>query len=277
MVNIVLAYWHHTLDPFLVRFPKDWGIDGIRWYGVAYLLSFFLAYKLLNFFHTSQRIVFPLQKQQNFLFALFCGILLGGRLGYAILYAPQYYLQKPLEIFQIWQGGMAFHGAIIGIFISLLWFSKANHYNLLSLTDLTIPLGTLGIFFGRIANFINGEVYGRYTEVPWGVIFGYDLSPRHPSQLYEAFFEGLILFIFSFSWIYKGYKQQTPGTLTCLFLVFYGMFRFLVEFVREPDAPLIFFFTRGQFYSIIMLCLGILGLFYVKVKNRMADGNIFCR
>ena len=274
MTDICLAYWTHNLDPFLIRFPEGWGVDGIRWYGVAYFLSFVFAFFILKRLFSKKVICLNEVEQQNFLFAIFCGILLGGRLGYAIFYAFDHYMQNPMELLQIWKGGMSFHGALIGIGFSLYVFGKRTHYAVLSLADLTVPLGTLGIFLGRCANFINSEVCGRFTAMPWGVYFNHELLPRHPSQLDEAFCEGLLLFIISCFCIKKRAIIQKPGYLTGAFLVLYSVMRFLLEYVREPDAPLVGVFTRGQFYSIFMLFVGIFCFYYAKTKTD--TNSVFC-
>lgn len=274
MIDLFLAYWTHDLDPFFIKFTEGWFIAGIRWYGVAYLMSFLFALCILRHLSSQKIIRFNETDRQNFIFALFCGILLGGRLGYAIFYALDYYVQNPVELLQIWEGGMSFHGAIIGIFFSLYIFGKSNHYAILSLTDLTVPLGTLGIFLGRCANFVNGEVCGRFTKVPWGVYFNHELLARHPSQLYEAIGEGLLLFFISCSLIKRRFVRQKAGYLTGVFLILYSTVRFLLEYVREPDAPLIANYTRGQFYSIFMFIAGIFCFYYAKTKTH--SNNVFC-
>lgn len=276
MINGMLAYWVHTMDPFVIKFPENWCIAGIRWYGVAYLLSFILAGKLLSLFYCKKKIKLTSNLQQNFLFILFLGILLGGRLGYVFLYDPHFYFNHPAKIFCIWEGGMSSHGGFLGIFISLLIFGYKNKLSTLSLLDLTIPLGTLGIFLGRCANFINGEVFGTFTTVPWGVIFNNEILARHPSQLYEAFFEGLLLFIGSIYYILKNKSIiKIPGLLSAYFLVIYSIERFFLEYFREPDAPLIGFFSRGQFYSLITLFIGIVCIYYVKHRKNSCNNSVF--
>lgn len=261
----MLAYWTHTLDPFLIKFPDTWPLQGIRWYGFAYFVSFLLAYLLLKRWHRSGKIKLNGEMSQNFLFALFCGILLGGRLGFVLFYQWPYYVQHPLEVFAIWQGGMSAHGAFLGIVVALLLFGKKSHWSFFSLSDLAIPLGTLGIFFGRCANFINGEVYGRLTEVPWGVLFANEYCPRHPSQLYEAMGEGLLLFLWSRRRCFHDVNiVKTPGLLASHFLVAYGILRFALEFFREPDAPLVYIFSRGQFFSLWAVAFGLYFSRYVK-------------
>lgn len=276
MINCMLAYWVHTLDPFVIRFPDGWCLPGIRWYGVAYLLGFILADVILNIFYRKKKISLSPALQQNFLFALLLGILLGGRLGYVFLYDPNFYFSHPSKIFCIWEGGMSSHGGFLGILISLLFFGYKNKLPTLSLLDLTIPLGTLGIFFGRCANFINGEVFGIFTTVPWGIIFNNEILARHPSQLYEAFFEGFLLFIWSIYLILKNKNIiKIPGLLASYFLAVYSFERFILEYFREPDAPLIGFFSRGQFYSLITLFIGVICIYYVKSRKTSYNNSVF--
>ncbi len=272
----MLAYWIHSIDPFIIRFPVSWPLEGIRWYGVAYLISFLFASFLLNYLYIHKKITLNKAFQQNFLVALFFGILIGGRLGFVFFYYPAYYLQNPTEIFQIWKGGMSCHGGFIGVLISLYIFSKKSHLSLLSLCDLTIPIGTFGIFLGRCANFINGEVYGTATTVSWGVIFNHEVFARHPSQLYEALLEGIIPFILSCYVLFK--RKRTlyfPGLLASRFLVFYGIVRYLLEYFREPDAPLIGILTRGQFYSIFTFAAGLICAYYVKKHETIDRTRVF--
>ena len=261
----MLAYWVHNLDPFLIKFPPPWPIDGIRWYGFAYFLAFWLAYLFLKQLGNKGLIKLSYEQQQTYLFALFCGILLGGRLGYVLFYQFDYYWENLFEIVAIWHGGMSSHGGFIGITLALYWLSRKQKYALFSLTDLTVWLGSLGVFFGRCANFINAEVIGKPTQVAWGILYNGELFARHPSQLYEALGEGLLIFILA---TYSIFKKKTvihsPGKLSCNFLIFYGIMRCFLERFREPDAPLICNLSRGQFYSIFVILVGILLKFYVK-------------
>ncbi len=260
-----LRYYVHNFDPFLVKFPPSWSIQGIRWYGVAYLSAFIFAAWFLKHEHTRGRLKLNDTQQQNFLFTVFCGMLLGGRLGYVLFYKFDYYLKRPLEIFAVWEGGMASHGGMIGILIALWIFGRRYHYSVFSLADLTVPLGTLGIFLGRCANFINGELYGTVTNVPWAVIFPNNPLPRHPSQLYEALGEGLLLLLWSMHFLRKNAHLKThTGLLASHFLIYYGLIRYILELFREPDAEFIGCFSRGQFYSIFMVIVGIVCCFYVK-------------
>ena len=261
----MLAYWVHNLDPFLIKFPPPWPIDGIRWYGFAYFLAFWLAYLFLKQLGNKGLIKLSYEQQQTYLFALFCGILLGGRLGYVLFYQFDYYWENLLEIVAIWHGGMSSHGGFIGITLVLYWLSRKQKYALFSLTDLTVWLGSLGVFFGRCANFINAEVIGKPTQMAWGILYNGELFARHPSQLYEALGEGLLIFILA---TYSIFKKKTvihsPGKLSCNFLIFYGIMRCFLELFREPDAPLICNLSRGQFYSIFVILIGVLLKIYVK-------------
>lgn len=261
----MLAYWVHNLDPFLIKFPATWPIDGIRWYGFAYFLAFWLAYLFLKQLGNKGFLKLSYEQQQTYLFSLFCGILLGGRLGYILFYQFDYYWENVFEMIAIWHGGMSSHGGFIGITLALYLFSRKQKYALLSLTDLTVWLGSFGIFFGRCANFVNAEVIGKPTQMPWGVLYNGVLFTRHPSQLYEALGEGLLLFIVA---TYSLFKEKTvihfPGKLSCNFLIFYGIIRCFLERFREPDAPLICDLSRGQFYSIFVILVGVFLKLYVK-------------
>mgnify|MGYP001368317023 CR=1 FL=1 len=230
----------------------------VRWYSLAYIFGIIFGWiyckKLIN------------DKKLNYLFDnyvtyLIVGIILGGRLGYVIFYNLDFYIRNPLEIFMIWTGGMSFHGALIGIIISSYFFSKKNKQQIFFFLDLVAISSPIGIFFGRIANFMNSELYGIETNVPWAVKFiKVDNLYRHPTQLYEAFFEGIILFIILLYFRNKD-LLKTPGIISSLFLIFYSIFRFVIEFFRAPDNQLgylILNLTMGQIASLIFLLIGIL-------------------
>ena len=197
---------------------------------------------------------------------LIIGILVGGRLGYVLFYNLEYYLSNLIEVFMIWQGGMSFHGGLIGVIISTLVFAKKNNLNKYIFLDLISASAPIGIFLGRIANYINSELYGRETDVLWSVVFlKVDNLSRHPSQIYEAILEGLILFLIMFYFIKKNYLVK-PGLISSLFLIFYSLFRFIAEFYRTPDEQLGLFFlnlSMGQILSIIFICFGFY-LFFTK-------------
>ena len=240
----------------------------IRWYSLAYIAGI-----LLGWLYCKKRLI----KDDNlsnlfddFITYLIVGIILGGRLGYSLLYNSKYYLENPIEILMVWNGGMSFHGGLIGVVVASLIFSKKHKINQFIFLDLVALSAPIGIFFGRVANFVNSELYGRETELPWSVKFIIiDNIKRHPSQLYEAFFEGLILFLILLYFYKKNYLTK-PGQISGLFLFFYSLFRFFTEFFRSPDPQigyLIFNLTLGQLISIIFLIIGVI-LFLIK-KNEI--------
>ena len=209
----------------------------------------------------------------DFITYLIIGIILGGRMGYVLLYNLNYYIQNPLEIFFIWNGGMSFHGGLLGVIVASLLFSKKHRINYFIFLDLVALTAPIGIFFGRIANFINSELYGKVTDVPWAVTFvQIDNLARHPSQLYEAIFEGIILFLILI--YYKKNKLlETPGLISSLFLIFYSIFRFSIEFFRVPDEQLGYLMlnlSMGQIISLIFILFGII-LFYFKNENKQIN------
>ncbi len=229
----------------------------IRWYSLAYIFGILLGWGL------SKRIFitdFELkEKFDDFITYLILGIIIGGRLGYILFYNPVYYLNNTTSIFKIWEGGMSFHGGLIGVIIVSFWFAKKNNQNFFSYLDVISIVAPIGIFFGRIANFINSELYGFETNLFWGVKFILiDNLYRHPSQLYEAFFEGLILFLILIYFRKKGF-MKVPGLISGLFLIFYSIFRFIIEFFRVPDEQLGYIFlnlTMGQIISFVFLLIG---------------------
>jgi phosphatidylglycerol:prolipoprotein diacylglycerol transferase len=194
------------------------------------------------------------------------GVILGGRLGYVLFYQPIYYLNNPVEIFAFWQGGMSFHGGFLGVLIAMMMIARKYEIRWLVITDFIAPLVPLGLGFGRIGNFINQELWGRPTDVTWGMIFpAVDNTLRHPSQLYQSFFEGLVLFLIL--WFYAK-KQRSVGKVSALFLIFYSLFRFFIEYTREPDGHLGLLyldFSMGQWLSLPMLILGI--FMFIKITS----------
>jgi phosphatidylglycerol:prolipoprotein diacylglycerol transferase len=240
----------------------------IRWYSLAYIagISFGWLYckkkliknlGLLNVF-------------DDYITYLIIGIILGGRIGYVLFYNFEYYLENPIEALMVWNGGMSFHGGLIGVFIVSKLFSDKHKTNPFIFLDLVALSAPIGIFFGRVANFINSELYGRATDIPWSVQFILiDNIKRHPSQLYEAFLEGFVLF-FILGYFFKKNYLNKPGQVSGLFLVFYSLFRFFAEYFRFPDTQLgylIFNLTMGQLISVVFLIIGIL-LFLIK-KNEI--------
>ena len=238
----------------------------IRWYSLAYIFGIVLGWIYCKKKLIKDPIVLDLF--DDFITYLIIGIILGGRIGYALFYNFSYYINNPLEILIVWNGGMSFHGGLIGVILSCVIFGKKHKINSFIFLDLVALSAPIGIFFGRVANFINSELYGRATDLPWGVQFVLiDNIKRHPSQIYEAFFEGIILF-FILNYLFRRKYIVTPGKLSALFLIFYSLFRYSLEFFRVPDPQIGFLFlnsTLGQIISLLFFVIGVL-LFYLK-KN----------
>ena len=233
----------------------------IRWYSLAYVVGLIIGWIYCNKFLIKD------QEEKNqfddYIAYIIIGIIIGGRLGYVFIYNPSYYLKNIVEIPMIWNGGMSFHGAVIGVILSTIIFCKKNNQNIFYYLDLVALSSPIGIFLGRISNFINSELYGRESDIFWSVKFiQIDNLNRHPSQIYEAIFEGIILFII-LNLINKKISQKN-GLISSLFIIFYSVFRFVIEFTREPDAQiglLMFSLSLGQVISIIFLIAGTI-LFY---------------
>jgi phosphatidylglycerol---prolipoprotein diacylglyceryl transferase len=307
-MGLSLAYYIHDLNPFLIRFSETWGI---RWYGVAYLAAFLVGYWLYKVL--VRRGFSDLRPDQvgDFIFgtALF-GVVLGGRLGYMLFYDWGGFLADPLIFFRFHEGGMSAHGGILGVALYSLWFARRHKVSWLNLGDNLVVVAPVGLFFGRMANFINGELYGRVTSAAWAVQFpkelydappemrslafreasalnpdwntveavveaartspelqnqlAFTLSPRHPSQIYEAMLEGALLF--AILWLMRTRMKIRDGILTGAFFVGYAVFRSFCEIFREPDAPLVGALTRGQFLSIGIAVLGV--LFWVAAARQ---------
>ena len=240
----------------------------IRWYSLAYIMGILLGWlyckkKLIKDQHL-------LNLFDDFITYLIIGIIVGGRIGYTLFYNLKYYLENPIEIFMLWNGGMSFHGGLIGVLVASIFFSKKHKINQFILLDLVSLSAPIGIFFGRVSNFINSELYGRPTDLYWSVKFILiDNIKRHPSQLYEAFFEGIVLF-FVLRYFFKRSYTKIPGQISGLFLIFYSLFRFVMEFFRSPDPQigfLILNLTLGQIISILFLIFGGVIFFYKKNEN----------
>ena len=240
----------------------------IRWYSLAYIFGIMLGWLLCKKIFIKNSDIS--EKFDDYITYLIIGIILGGRLGYVIFYNLNYYSHNILDIFKIWQGGMSFHGGLLGIILSSIIFAKKNNQDPFEYMDLVSLVAPIGIFFGRLANFINSELYGKTTEVLWSVTFTkVDDLPRHPSQLYEAILEGAILFLILIYFRKKNYLTK-PGLISGLFLIFYSIFRFFIEFFRVPDEQLgylIFKLSMGQIISLIFLSIGII-IFYLKNENK---------
>jgi phosphatidylglycerol---prolipoprotein diacylglyceryl transferase len=240
----------------------------IRWYSLAYIFGIVLGWLLCKKILIKNSKIN--EKFDDYITYLIIGIIIGGRFGYILFYNFNYYINNISDIFKIWEGGMSFHGGLIGIIAASILFAKKYEQDSFLYMDLIALVAPIGIFFGRLANFVNSELYGTPTDVPWSVTFiQVDRLARHPSQLYEAIFEGIVLFLILMYFRKKNFLTK-PGLISGLFLIFYSTFRFFVEFFRVPDEQLgylIFELSMGQIISLIFLIIGII-LFYLKNENK---------
>ncbi|MEC7802891.1 MAG: prolipoprotein diacylglyceryl transferase [Verrucomicrobiota bacterium] len=266
------------MSPFIWKFSgkfENWGPGGIRWYGMSYLLGFLAAYFLLLLYHKSNRSPYDKDQVINLMTFQIIGVLLGGRIGYLFLYQFETIISDPFQVLRVWQGGMASHGGFIGVFIATFWYAKKSSQNIRPIGDIIVSIVPPGLFFGRIANFINGELWGRTTDVSFGVLFpkapDFLLSiARHPSQLYAALLEGLLTFCFVQWRFWKtDVTKRNPGQLSGEFLIVYAIARITNEFFREPDATLLLGMTRGQFYSLFLILAGGIVIFWAKQSAKL--------
>jgi len=265
-----LAIPFPNIDPIAIQL----GPIAVKWYGLAYMAGLLIGWIYIRRLLQNHALwpagnpPFSVEKTDDLLFFMTLGVVLGGRLGFVILYEPAYYLAHPLEILQVWRGGMSFHGALVGCGIAITIFARRNGLSPWSAMDMCAAAVPIGLFFGRIANFINGELFGRPTPMPWGMVFpeamyqysAIEPTPRHPSQLYEAFFEGLVLFLVLRWMTHNRCALRNPGLVSGSFMVGYGLARSLCEFFRQPDPlhPLtIGILTPGIAYSIPMILAGL--------------------
>lgn len=268
------------IDPIAVQL----GPLAVRWYGLAYFTGILIGWRYARRLVQTERLWAPRPSPltpadiDDFLLWLVIGIVLGGRLGYALFYQPGFYLGDPLAFFRLWEGGMAFHGGLVGTVLAMAIFARLRRVPMLSLFDVAAASVTFGLFFGRLANFINAELWGRVTDVPWGVVFcnasiaeanggvcPAGLEPRHPSQLYEAALEGLLLFIVLRVLTHRLGSLARPGLTGGAFIAGYGVARIVVEFFREPDPQLgniAGFLTMGMILSIPMVLIGIAAIWW---------------
>lgn len=304
-----LAHYIHDLSPFVFEIRP--GV-GIRWYGLSYVLAFLGGYLLFKWLAEKGYSQLSAEKAGDFItWAALCGVLLGGRLGYFLFYQPHLILHDPLAFFRVWDGGMSSHGGMLGLIVVTFVYARIHRISWPGLGDNLCVVAPIGLFLGRVANFINGELYGRPTEAAWGVVFPSELATwpvetrraveadlaashaaaptldqavamagsdpvvreilleylpaRHPSQLYEAVLEGLVLF--AILWWMRTKTRQPFGMITGAFFVFYAIFRIMVEFVREPDAPLTWLFTRGQLLSFGLIAIGLAFMIYAVARG----------
>lgn len=284
------AYYIHDLNPILL---PVWGNLAVRWYGLAYIAGFLLAFFLLN--RWGKRGLFALQGDalQSFMVTIVIGVMIGGRVGYVLLYDLHEFIKNPLVIIRLWEGGMASHGGMIGLAVAAWYYGRKNNIPLLHLTDGLVTVAPAGLMFGRIANFINGELWGRVTQVRWAVIFpqeagifyGEDpssamiynliergvLQPRHPSQLYQATLEGLALFVIMLA-VRRTTWARTNGRCTAVFLMAYAIFRFASEFFREPEIIHFGWISQGQLLSLVLLIPTSVVLF-IRASNQHVQGK----
>ena len=239
----------------------------IRWYSLAYVIGL-----IIGWIYCNKLLIKDQDKKKQFddyIAYIIIGIILGGRLGYVFIYNPSYYLKNIIEIPMIWNGGMSFHGAVIGVVLATIIFGKKNNQPFFYYLDLVALSAPIGIFLGRVANFINSELYGRETDIIWSVKFvQIDNLNRHPSQIYEAIFEGIVLFIILN--LFKRKLLEKNGLISSLFLILYSIFRFLIEFTREPDSHIglvMFSMSLGQIVSIVFFIAGTI-LFYKKYVSK---------
>jgi phosphatidylglycerol---prolipoprotein diacylglyceryl transferase len=258
----MIPYPH--IDPVIVQI----GPFAVRWYGMMYIAGFALSYLLLVYQIGRKSLAVTRAQIDDLYFYLILGLLVGARLGYVLFYNFRFFLEHPVEIFVLWHGGMSFHGGFIGALLAGYLGIKRKKIDFWKAADLIIPTAPIGIGLGRLGNFINGELYGRPSSVPWAMVFPEGgPMPRHPSQLYEAAMEGLLLFVIL--WFYKDRKGR-DGDVFALFLILYGIFRTCCELFREPDVQLGYLFgfiTMGQILSLTMVCVGLL-LKYVYLRKR---------
>lgn len=246
------------IDPIIFSI----GPLAVRWYGMMYLLGFIGSYFMMG--HVARLRQWPVTREQvsDLLFYGVLGVVLGGRFGYTVFYNFPYYSRHPLEIFYVWEGGMSFHGGLIGVLAAMFLFCRRQRLPFLLISDLVVAAVPIGLGLGRLGNFINAELWGRTTDLPWGIVFpGAGPFPRHPSQLYEAGLEGLVLLVIIYLCHRFGARRGVPSFC---FVSCYGLFRFLVEFVRQPDSHLGFLWggaTMGQLLSLPMIVAGVVGLF----------------
>lgn len=276
-MSCLFGYWVHNLSPFLLRFPENWVFPGVRWYGLAYILGFLIGMLLLKAYDCHGKIQLSRDARWGIVSYLMAGILIGGKVGYWMLYDPVFW-HAPFSVFQNFNGqisGMSSHGGFFGAMVALIFFCRRYHCDFWELSDALITVAPPGIFLGRIANFINGELWGKITTFKWGVIFpqsapfeGYPiewLPARHPSQLYEAALEGVLLGVYLQWRFWK--TNPKPGVIAFEGLMVYAVLRIVAEQFREPDAPLIWQLNRGVFYSILLFGIAFLGRWYRAKKQ----------
>lgn len=268
-----------SFDPTMVKFALFGREFAIRWYGFFYVLSFIVAYVCYRFLLKLKGIKISREQYEGIIFAVMLGVVLGGRLGYVLFYNLPYYFRHPLEVFFVWEGGMAFHGGALGVIAATWIYLKRQKLSFYPLADAAMPLVAVGLGLGRLGNFINAELWGKITTLPWGMVFpdGGPL-PRHPTQLYELLLEGIVLFCVS---LFLLKRRTRDGTVFWVFIGLYGVFRFLIEFVRVPDDLEVYrkygylfgFMTIGQILSLLMIFATGVGIWLIFKKKTEPKGQ----
>ena len=250
-----------SIDPVILSL----GIFDIRWYSLAYIAGFIIGSIIIKYLNKKLLNILSNKQIDSFFIWSILGVIIGGRVGYVLFYQTSYLFINPIYILKIWTGGMSFHGGLIGIIISMYLFCKKNNIQFFYLSDLVSIVAPIGLFFGRIANFINNELYGKITNFSFAMVYPeIDLQPRHPSQLYEAFLEGIILFIILLTYFNKTKSDPTIGKISGLFLILYATFRILIEFLREPDSHIGLIFNIASMGQILSIPLIIIGVIFFK-------------
>jgi len=257
-----------SIDPIILSL----GFVDIRWYSLAYIFGFIIGSILVKYLNRKSLNVLSNDQIDSFFIWSIFGVIIGGRVGYVIFYQYSLFIEYPLYLFKIWEGGMSFHGGLIGIALSIYFFCKKYKIKFLYLSDLVAVVAPIGLFLGRMANFVNNELYGKITNYKFAIIYPeIDFQPRHPSQLYEAFFEGIVIFVILITYFYKNKSNIAVGKITGLFILLYALFRFFIEYLREPDAHigLLFnFISLGQILTIPLFFVGIIIFKYDDSKKR---------
>ncbi len=273
----MIEHWVHNLNPVAFNLGES---IAVRYYGLAYVFGFLSGILLLKLYYNKKLSKIDPDMQLDVVLSMIIGSVVGGRLGYCFLYAFPETINNPLSIFKVWEGGMASHGGMIGIALGCYTVARSYNFSFFLLGDFLVTLTPPALFYGRIANFINGELWGNVSNVSWAVIFPQSapsgtavnlIPPRHPSQLYEAFFEGIILFLIIQLRLWKSDVLKTPGRLSGEYFILYGIFRIFCESFRAPDSTLILNMTRGSFYSVFLIIGGILLIIYSKISLSKKD------
>ena len=257
----------HNLNPILINLE----LFEIRWYSLAYIVGilagWYFGKRVLYFKNKQESVSFKPDDFDDLISHIIISIIIGGRLGYVLFYNLEYFLDNFIDVFKIWEGGMSFHGGLIGVIIGTYFFAKKKNIKIFLILDIISYVAPIGLFFGRVANFINSELVGIPSNIYWSVVFPlYDSLPRHPSQIYEALLEGLILFVVLHILIYN--KKVLTGICSSIFLILYGIFRIFAEQFREPDIQIGYLFKSISIGSVLSFVMIVIGIFILTVVSR---------